>query len=283
MKLRVFAVAISALVCLRASLAQQPSPVPAETVEIIEQQVSSSMSKYHFPAASVAVVVDDKLVWSEAFGTADLENLVPATSGSVFRLASVSKAITAVAIMQLVETGTLRLDTPISDCVPQYKPPQVPTIRQLLTHTGGVRHYRRDDDENDPEFLNTRHYASVTASIDQFRNDPLAFVPGSGFLYSTHGFTLLGSCAEQITKTPFVQYVEQNIFNRAGMTSSRDDLITALVPTRARPYSTNADGVIENAHLFDSSNRIPGGGFISTIWPDSPLRCLTARSSDRTQ
>ena len=228
---------------------------------IIEQQVSSSMSKHHFPAASVAVVLDDKLVWSEAFGRAALENPAPATSASVFRLGSVSKAITAVAVMQLVESGKLRLDMSISDCIPQYKPPQVPTLRQLLTHTGGVRHFRSDDDENDPEFVNTRHYASVTASIDQFKNDPLVFAPGSGFLYSTHGFTLLGSCVEQATQTPFVQYVEQNIFKPATMTSSRDDLITTLVPNRARPYATNAAGLIQNAPLLDSSNRIPGGGF----------------------
>lgn len=238
--------------------------LPEATIHDIEQQVSSSMSKYHFPAASVAVVVDDKLVWHEAFGTADLENLVPATDASLFRLASVSKPITAVAIMQLVEAGKVRLDDPISVCVPQFRPPQVPTIRQLLTHTSGVRHYRHDDDPNDPEFGNTHHYASVTASLDPFKNDPLVFPPGSGFLYSTHGFTLLGSCVEQMTKTPFVGYVERNVFAPAGMTSSRDDLVSAIVPNRARPYSTNDAGQIENAILLDSSNRIPGGGFIST-------------------
>lgn len=225
------------------------------------------MSKYHFPAASVAVVTDDRLVWSEGFGTADLENLVPATSDTLFRLASVSKPITAIAVMQLVEAGKLRLDEPISQCVPQYKPAQVPTIRQLLTHTSGVRHYRSDDDLKDPEFINTRHYASVTESVDQFKNDPLAFPPGTRFLYSTHGFTLLGSCVEQTARVPFVEYVEKNIFKPAGMSSSRDDLVSAIIPNRARPYSTTAAGVIENAPFVDTSNRIPGGGFLSTA-PD---------------
>jgi len=261
---RAFVIAISSLIFVPGSFAQTVAGLPADAVHNIEQQVSSSMSKYHFPAASVAVVMDDKLVWSEAFGTSDLENLVPATTATVFRLASVSKPITAVAIMQLVEAGKLRLDAPISDCVPQFKPAQVPTIRQLLTHTSGVRHYRKDDDLTDPEFANTRPFASVTQSVDQFRNDPLAFPPGSGFLYSTHGFTLLGSCVEQLTKVPFVDYVRQNIFKPAGMSASRDDLVTAMIPNRARPYSTNAEGIIENAPLLDTSNRIPGGGLIST-------------------
>ncbi len=264
MIVRIFAVAISAFVSAPFSVAQGIGALPAENVRNIEQQVSSSMSKHHFPATSIAVVMDDKLVWSEAFGTADLENLVPATNASVFRLASVSKPITAVAIMQLVERGQLSLEGAISDCVPQFRPAHVPTIRQLLTHTAGVRHYKNDDDANDPEFVNTRHYASVTASIDQFKNDPLAFLPGSGFLYSSHGFTLLGSCVEHVTSSPFVSYVEQNIFKPAGMLSSRDDLVTAIVPNRARPYSTTSTGVIVNAPLLDTSNRIPGGGFIST-------------------
>ncbi|HEY8183448.1 MAG TPA: serine hydrolase domain-containing protein [Thermoanaerobaculia bacterium] len=258
---RIFVLAIALSAVASFSSAQA---LPPETVRSIEQQVSTSMSKYHFPASSVAIVMDDKLVWSQAFGTADLENLVPATSSTRFRLASVSKPITAIAVMQLVEAGKIRLDSPISQCVPQYKPAQVPTLRQLLTHTSGVRHYKSDDDVNDPEFVNTRHFASVTQSIDQFKNDPLAFAPGSSFLYSTHGFTLLGSCVEQVTKTPFVDYVTQNIFRPAGMTGSRDDLVTAIIPNRARPYSTNAGGVVENAPFVDTSNRIPGGGFIST-------------------
>jgi serine beta-lactamase-like protein LACTB, mitochondrial len=252
------------VIALLASPSVVAQPLSAATVKDIEQQVSLSMTKYHLPAASVAVVRDDQLVWHEAFGTADLENLAAATDASVFRLASVSKPITAVAVMQLVEAGRLQLDLPISDCVPQYKPSPVPTIRQILTHTSGVRHYRHDDDPNDPEFANTRHYTSVTASIDQFKNDPLLFPPGSSFSYSTHAFTLLGACVEQTTHTPFVPYVREHVFKVAGMSSSRDDDVTVIVEHRARPYQVSESGQIENAILLDSSNRIPGGGFIST-------------------
>jgi CubicO group peptidase (beta-lactamase class C family) len=114
-------IAITVLFFLPASSAQQLSPFPAETIKTIEQEVSASMSEHH-PALSVAVVLNDKFVLSEAFGTPDLENFVPATNASVFRLGSVSKAITAVAVMQLVESGKLRFDEPISNCVSQYKP-----------------------------------------------------------------------------------------------------------------------------------------------------------------
>jgi len=252
------------VIALFVSLPLVAQSLPDATVKDLEQQISTSISKYHLPAASVAVVRDDQLVWHGAFGTADVENSLPPTDASVFRLASVSKPITAVAVMQLVEAGRLRLDQPISDCVPQFKPSQVPSIRQILTHTSGVRHYRHDDDPNDPEFANTRHYTSVTASIDQFRNDPLLFPPGSSFAYSTHAFTLLGSCVEQTTRTPFVTYVQEHIFKPAGMSASRDDDVTAIVPHRSRPYQTSESGRIENAVLLDSSNRIPGGGFIST-------------------
>lgn len=241
--------------------------IPAVAVKNMERVVSDTMAAHHLPAASVAVVLDSKIAWTEAFGTADIENHVPATSDSVFRIASVSKAITATAVMQLVEDGRLKLDDPIVSCVPTYKVAPSPTIRQLLTHTAGVRHYRGEDENKDSEFINTRHYDSVTASVAQFSNDPLVFKPGTSFLYSTHGFTLLGACVEQLTHEPFGHYVQDHIFAPAAMSASHVDSVTALIPNRVHPYSATEAGVVENAPLLDSSNRIPGGGFVSSA-PD---------------
>ena len=142
---------------------------------------------------------------------ADVENNVPAGAGTVYRLASISKPITATAVMQLVERGRVDLDAPVWKYVPAFpvKPWPV-TVRQLLCHQSGVRHYRGD------EISSTRHYVDLTEPLKIFKDDPLLFEPGTRTSYTTYGYNLLGAVVEAASGMKFADYLEANIFRPAG-------------------------------------------------------------------
>jgi CubicO group peptidase (beta-lactamase class C family) len=190
---------------------------------------------------------------------ADLENFVPAQPITVYRLASISKPITAVAVMQLVERGALELDAPIRRYVPEYPEKPWPiTVRQLLGHQGGVRNWTEE------EFVGTRHYATLAESIGVFRDDPLVHEPGTRVTYSSFGYTLLGRAIEAAGGRSYVEYLRLNVFEPAGMEYTRADDVLGIIPNRARGYRLNAGGALLNSPLSDTSNRLPGGGLVGT-------------------
>src|SRR5256885_4834214 len=113
--------------------------------ESIEKAVSSFMSANSVPGIGVAVVLEGEPAWSAGFGMADLEDFAPATSSTLFRLGSISKPITAVAVLQLWERGKLDLDAPVQKYCPAFPQREWPiTARELLAHLGGIRHYNAD-------------------------------------------------------------------------------------------------------------------------------------------
>src|SRR5712691_9034833 len=127
--------------CALAAGAQQKS-LPSEKRLQIEMAVSSFMSANSVPGIGVAVVLDGEPVWSAGFGMADLENSAPATSSTLFRLGSISKPITATALLQLWERGKLDLDAPVQKYCPAFPQNEWPiSSRELLGHLGGIRHY----------------------------------------------------------------------------------------------------------------------------------------------
>lgn len=117
---------------------------------------------------------------------ADLENGVPVTPQTSFRLASVSKPITATAVMELWERHQLDLDAPVQKYCPAFPKKEFPSsTRQLLGHLGGIRHYRSASDD-DPELGNTKHFDDpIAGGLQFFANDPLVAKPGPEFHYST--------------------------------------------------------------------------------------------------
>ncbi|MBI3361535.1 MAG: beta-lactamase family protein, partial [Chloroflexi bacterium] len=209
---------------------------------------------------SVAMASSSGLAWTAGFGMADLENFVPVTPSTVIRLGSISKPITAVAVMQLVEQGKIELDAPIQRYVPSFpEKPWPVTVRQLLGHLGGVRHY-----SGLPEVDSTRHYTGLAAAFHVFRDDPLLAEPGTKYSYTTYGFNLLGATVDTASGMKFPDYLRANIFQPAGMAHIGPDDVYAIIPHRARGYRLNSDQRIENCSLADTSNKIPGGGLSST-------------------
>jgi CubicO group peptidase (beta-lactamase class C family) len=252
---------VAALILCPAALAADNSArLRGTKLQAIERAVSAEMARADIPGLSVAIGQDLRLAWSQAFGRADIENRVPAAPQTIYRIGSISKSITAVAAMQLAEKGRLDLDAPIQKYVPSFPTKEwTITARELLGHLSGIRHYRSLAEVN-----STRHYTDLLEPLKLFDGEPLLFEPGTRFLYSTYGYSLVGAAVEAASGMRFADYVLENILTPAHMDHTRIDDIYAVIPNRARGYRHTASGGIENCALADTSNKIPGGGFIST-------------------
>jgi serine beta-lactamase-like protein LACTB, mitochondrial len=266
------------------SAAQSPQFAPQKRTEI-ETAISRFMAANSVPGVSVAVVENGAEEWSAGFGTADLENFVPATPHTLYRLASISKSLTATAALLLWQQGKLDLDLPIQKYCPAFPQPASPqkdtviTTRELLGHLAGIRHYKSGS-QADAENGNTKHFSNpIQAGIDFFKNDPLVSKPGTEFHYSTQGFTLVGCAIEGASGENYVDYVRQNILVPAGMTHTVADDRFAIVPFRTRFYSKDDSGAITNADFLDSSYKIPGGGWLSSA--DDMAQFEVAMLNDR--
>ena len=191
----IFCLLLVYLAAVSGADAQQKGLAPEKRAEI-EKAVSSFMSANSVPGIGAAVVLDGEPLWSAGFGMADLENSSPATSSTLFRLGSISKPITAVALLQLSERGKLDLDAPVQKYCPAFPQKDSPiTTRELLGHLGGIRHYNPDGKGDIPED-SARHFATMEESLQIFAKDPLVAKPGTAFHYSTYGYTLLGCVLE---------------------------------------------------------------------------------------
>ncbi len=248
-----------------------PSPLRAQARSLspekraqIEKSASSFMATNSVPGISVAVVQDGELVWSGGFGMADLENFVPATPATLFRLGSVSKPITSTAILQLYERGKLDLDAEVQKYCPAFPKKEWPiTTRELLGHLGGIRHYNPDGKGDIPED-SARHFATMEESLQVFANDPLIAKPGTQYHYSTYGYTILGCVLEGASSEKYVNFVKENVFDPAGMEETQADNFFSVIPHRTRWYHKDKAGVVQNAGVLDSSYKIPGGGLLSS-------------------
>jgi len=226
----------------------------------INSLVTSHLSSHHVPGLSVAVIERGHVIFTGGYGFADVENRVPATADTVYRIASISKSVTATAAMKLVEAGKLDLDAPIQRyCSDFPKKPWPITARELLSHQSGIRDYR-----NDEESINTRHYTSISEALTQFANDPLEFEPGTRMQYTSYGYILLGCVIEGASGTSYDRYMRRAVFEPAQMPSTRLDNVFAIIPHRARGYKISAGGELQNAIFVDVSNKPPGSGINST-------------------
>jgi len=231
------------------------------SLDAIDRLVAETRSALGAPGLSVALVVDDQLVWSKGFGLADVENEVSARGDTVYRIASISKPLSATAVLQLVERERVRLDDPIWKYVPVFpERPLVITLRHLLTHTSGIRHYKPG------EFEMKDHFDSIPEAIGIFKDDPLLFTPGSQYSYSSYAYNLVAGVVEKGSGLSFAAYMKENIWGPVGMTATRLEQLGEVVPHRARQYvKGGGNGAVLNAPYADLSIKWAGGGIISTV------------------
>ncbi|MGM0669771.1 MAG: serine hydrolase domain-containing protein [Gemmatimonadota bacterium] len=237
-----------------------PAPGPwAPAVDRAREHLLSRMEEQGIPGLSVAVGVQGEMVWAEGFGWADLENRVPVWPETKFRVASISKSLTAAAVGKLVEDGTLDLDAPVQEYVPEFPVKRWPVTTRLLGgHLAGVRHYRGQ------EFQSMAHYDDVTEGLEIFAGDTLLHEPGTAYEYSTYGWNLISAVVQEAAGEPFLEYMRRAVFHPAGMDETVAEHVDSLIYHRSRAYHSTEDGRIINAPYVDNSNKWSGGGFLST-------------------
>jgi CubicO group peptidase (beta-lactamase class C family) len=248
---------------------------PAAVIEL-DTLMKTEMAKAKVPGASLAIVWAGKPVYSKGFGMANLEDNIPVTSNTVFRVASVTKPMTATAVMKLVEQGRLDLDAPIQRYCPAFPEKPWPiTARLLLGHQAGIRHYGKPG-----ESAGTTHYFSIADSLAIFKNDALLHEPGTKYFYTTFGYSVLGCAIEGASGRSYEAFMRDEIWSKAGMTHTGLDRVYSIIPNRSRGYFLlTADSykqlppsarefatpdTVYNAPLHDTSMKIAGGGLAST-------------------
>lgn len=243
----------------------QDKAEPRIPIDAISALVERARTEQAIPGVQVAVGLDGRVVFEMGYGKADVENDVMTSYHTRFRTASIAKPMTAVAVMQLVERGKLDLDAAVGDLVEDWPEKPWPIrIRQLLCHTGGIRHYKRRG-----EATGTRHYRSLAASIRLFAKDPLVAEPGTTFRYTTYGYTLLGLAVEVASGVSFEDYMTREVWAKAKMAHTCVDHTLRIVPNRARGYQRAPNALrgtmpVIPATLHDTSMKVPGGGLRST-------------------
>jgi CubicO group peptidase (beta-lactamase class C family) len=232
----------------------ESDPAVAECRESVKELMESE----HLPAISVAVMSDSEILWSEAFGFAHLEHQVPATVRTKFRIGSISKSLTSVALGALMESGQLDLDADVRIYVPEYPDKGQPiTTRQLAGHLSGIPHYNRED------VINRVRYRNVIHALDKFKDRPLLFVPGERYAYSSFGWNLIAAIVERAAEEPFLQFMEESVFQAADMQDTCADEYDKIIAHRTAFYGLQ-EGQALNAPAVDNSDVWAGGGFLST-------------------
>ncbi len=214
------------------------------------------------PGLSVAVGVNQQIIWAEGFGYANVEHRVPVTTLTKFRIGSVSKPMTSIAMAQLVEQGLLDLDAPIQNYLPGFpvKEKGKVTLRLLASHRAGIRHYREDGSDN---FI-TDHYDNVLDALDIFSEDPLLFVPGERFSYSSYGYNLISAVIQEASGQEFISLMRERVWGPLKLLDTVADHTDYIIENRAAPYTRRSDRQLRNAPFVDNSYKWAGGGFLST-------------------
>jgi CubicO group peptidase (beta-lactamase class C family) len=197
-----------------------------------DQAITDFMRKHAIPGGAVAVLRDGKLIYARGFGYADVESKTPVQPDALFRIASVSKPITAAAIMKLVEEGKLELDDRVAPFIAHLTPApgatvdprwEQITIRHLLNHAGGWDRTKPNggfDPIDRPAIaaaaVNAPAPASAETLIRYMKGMPLDFDPGEKFAYSNFGYIILGRVIERVSGMPYGEYVRARVLQPVG-------------------------------------------------------------------
>ena len=196
---------------------------PASVPDPLAATLDAMLTKLYpadAPGAAVIAVRDGRTVLRKAYGMADLELGVPLQPDMVFRIGSMTKQFTAVAMLMLVEEGKLAVSDPITKFLPDYPTGgKTITVEHLLTHTSGIKSYTEM-----PDFLaNIRKDYTVPELIDHFKDEPMDFEPGERYQYDNSGYFLLGAIIEKASGMGYEAFLKQRIFDVVGMTQTSLD------------------------------------------------------------
>jgi serine beta-lactamase-like protein LACTB, mitochondrial len=212
-----------------------------------------------YPGSTVAVALDDQLVWSAGFGYANVRRQIPVTSTTQFRIDRVSEALTAAALLRLADEGRVDLDAPVQRYVPSFPDKGYPiTPRLLAAHLAGIPAIPPE------RWAERRHCAQPEEAVRSFASVPLSRIPGSRFLHSMPGYVLLSAVVASACGQDFVSCVQEKVLRPAGMTSTILDDPRSPAPHAATAYERGWFGMLTVMPAADNSCKWGGGGFVST-------------------
>ncbi len=242
-------------------LAAGATTAAAQRIPAIDSIAESMVDPLRGPGASVLVLRGDSVIHRAGYGEANVELAVANEPRTVFRLGSITKQFTSMAVMILQSRGKLSVDDPLSKYLPDYPNAGRITIRQLLTHTSGVHNYTAipawRKKWGDP--------MTLQELIDFFKNEPLDFEPGTKWSYSNSGYVLLGAVIEKASGQSYDDFLRENIFTPLGMEHSGYDHTADLVRWRASGYRMDEHGRLRNATYLDMTQPFSAGALYSTV------------------
>lgn len=248
------------LILLALALTASPAlaaPLTRQQIADIDRIAADALKQTGVPSASIAVVTDGKLQFANAYGRQSAGPEAPNTAAA-YPIASVSKQITAAAILLLAEDGKLSLDDPVSKYLPELTDADRISIRQLLSHTSGYRDYWPQNYAFSAMFKPVQ----PQGILDRWAKAPLDFAPGSQWQYSNTGFVAAGLIVEKVSGEPFMRFLQRRIF--APLSMKVGDADVDLTPTDARPFTRSALGPVRAATPVSSGWLYAAGQLATT-------------------
>ncbi|WP_066658997.1 MULTISPECIES: serine hydrolase [unclassified Sphingomonas] len=235
-----------------AAIALTPLPALAQDPARMDAVVRADADTGEFMGA-VLVARDDVVLLDKGYGSANLEWNIPNDGATKFRLGSVTKQFTAVAILLLQDRGKLTLDAPVKTYLPDAPAAwDKVTVRHLLTHSAGIPNFT-----NFPDYGATKTLPATHASlIARFRDKPLEFAPGEKFAYSNSGYVLLSAIVEKLSGQSYAAFVAEHLFKPLGMADTGYDSAATILPRRASGYAPTKEGLVNADYI---SMTIPQG------------------------
>ena len=248
------------------SVAQRRGGLSPVQIEQVDAALRAEMEKQNAVGLAVGVIRNGRIAYLQGYGFEDREEMIPVSAETLFRWASCSKPVTAVAAMQLVQMRRLGLDDDVRKYVPEFpKQDATITVRQLMCHQGGIVHYTNGKVVRTRAEYESRHpFEDVINALDRFKESPLVAKPGERYSYSTHGFMLLSAVVQRAGDEKFADQVASRIVKPCRMTTLQPDYQWINIPHRAVGYRLRGDEAVRSSDT-DVSWKLGGGGFISNI------------------
>ncbi|MET3035578.1 serine hydrolase domain-containing protein [Chryseobacterium sp. NRRL B-14859] len=226
----------------------------------IDSLILTEFGNKNEPGGVFMVTRKGKPVYRKAFGKANLELDVNMNPDNVFQIGSMTKQFTAVAVLMLEQQGKLSVNDPLSKYIEDYPGGDKITLHHLLTHTSGIK-----------DFTKMKSLPSIAqkemkpeAMVDFFKNEPVDFAPGEKFDYNNSGYVVLGYIIERVSGDTYENFIQKNIFDKAGMNHSYYASDRKIIPERAYGYHKKAQGFV-NKTIISFSVPFSSGSLMSTV------------------
>ena len=257
------------LLVVSATYSQEKQTDYRDSFRILEIWLDAQRDYNNLPGISAVVVKDQDMLWSGAFGQANIEQNVKSEPSTLYSICSISKLFTAVAIMKLYDEGKLRLDDRVSDLLPWYDLEQKfddswpITVRTLLTHSSGLPREANFPYWTGPDFP----FPSSESIRAELENQETLYPSSTYFQYSNLGLTLLGDIVEEVSGVPFEDYVRKHILDPLGLANTRTELPENLYGNDlAIGYTAlNREHQRQKVALFQANGITAAAGFSSNV------------------